>query len=84
VLTNVQFSDSLAPNASGSWFTYEWPVEWHVVWYLMPTSPKSGAPQIEWDVSVERTDATYSTYWINVKNLTGTAVDFEARYAILN
>ena len=82
--TNVQFSGTLAPNATGSWFTHSWPVGWHVVWYLIPTSPKPGAPQIDWDVSVERADATKCTYWLTVKNLTATSVNFEARYAVLN
>lgn len=82
--TNVQFSGSLAPSASNKWFTHSWPVGWHVVWYVMPTSPQSGAPQIDWDVSVERANATHSTYWITIKNLTGATVNFEARYAVLN
>jgi hypothetical protein len=29
--TNVQFSGSLAPGASGRWFTFNWPATWHVV-----------------------------------------------------
>ena len=82
--TNVQFSGSLGPNASGRWFTHSWPVTWHVVWYLIPTSPQAGAPQIDWDVSVERADASRCTYWLTVKNLTGATVNFEARYAVLN
>jgi len=54
-----------------------------MIWYMMPTSPRSGAPQLDWDVAVERANATQCTYWITVKNLTATPVTFEGRYAIL-
>ncbi len=82
--TNVQFTGSLGPGASNRWFTHSWPAAWHVVWYVVPTSPRSGAPQLDWSVSVERASATHCTYWITVKNLTNAAVDFESRYAVLN
>lgn len=82
--TSVQFTGTLSPNATGRWFTFGWPTSWHVVWYMMPTSPRSGAPQVDWDVGVERANATQCTYWITVKNLTGATVTFEGRYAILN
>ncbi len=82
--TNVQFTGSLGPGASNRWFTHSWPASWHVVWYVVPTSLRSGAPQLDWSVSVERASATHCTYWITVKNLTNAAVDFESRYAVLN
>jgi hypothetical protein len=82
--TNVQFTGTLSSGQSRRWFTWGWPTSWHVVWYMMPTTPRSGAPQIEWDVEVERADATRCTYWITVKNLTSANVDFEARYAVMN
>ncbi|MFD0532394.1 hypothetical protein [Kitasatospora arboriphila] len=50
---------------------------------MMPTSPQSGAPQIDWDVSVERYNSTQVTYWLTVKNLTATTLSYEARYAVL-
>lgn len=82
--TNVQFNGTLAPGASNRWFTWGWPASWHVVWYLMPTSPQVGAPQIDWDINVERANATQVTYWITAKNLTGSTLTFEGRYAVLN
>jgi hypothetical protein len=84
MFTNVQFTGSLAPGASSRWFTFGWPTAWHVVWYIMPTSPQNGAPQIDWDVAVERADASACTYWITVRNLTSQNVTFEGRYAVLN
>jgi len=82
--TNVQFTGSLAAGASQRWFTWGWPASWHVVWYMMPTTVATGAPEIDWDVAVERADANACTYWITVKNLTGQPVTFEGRYAVLN
>jgi len=82
--TGVQFTGNLAPNQTQRWFTFNWPTTWHVTWYMMPTSPQPGNPELEWSVGVERANATQCTYWITVKNLTGTAITFEGRYAILN
>lgn len=82
--TGVQFNGSLPPNATRRWFTRNWAASRHVVWYVVPTTPRSGAPQIEWDVEVECASSTAVTYWITVKNLTSSAVNVEARYAILN
>jgi hypothetical protein len=38
---------------------------------------------VDWDVAIERADATHVTYWITVTNLTNVAVQIEARYAII-
>ena len=54
------------------------------MWYVVPTSPRSGAPQIEWEVDVERASSTHITYWITIRNLTSESVNIEARYAVLN
>jgi len=82
--TGVQFTGSLAGGASARWFTFNWPAAAHVVWYMVPTSPHLGAPQVDWSVAVERADPTHCTYWITVKNLTSTPVTFEGRYAVLS
>jgi hypothetical protein len=82
--TGVQWTGTIGPNATARWFTFGWNVNSHVVWYLMPTSPQVGAPQLDWDVGVERASATQCTYWITVKNLTANTVTFEGRYAVLS
>ena len=82
--TNVQFTGTLTPGGTHRWFTWGWPASWHVVWYMMPTSPQTGAPQVDWTVAVERADPTRCTYWITVVNRTGNPVTFEGRYAVLN
>jgi hypothetical protein len=80
--TGVQFIGSLAANQTQRWFTFNWPAVWHVVWYMVPTSAQT-VPEVNWSVAVERQDANYCTYFLTVTNLTGTAVNFEGRYAIL-
>ena len=82
--TGVQWTGSLAAGASGRWFTFGWPAAWHVTWYMMPTTVKPGAAELDWDVAVERADANNCTYWITVKNLTSAPVTFEGRFAVLN
>jgi len=51
---------------------------------MMPTTPRSGAPELDWDVAVERANATQTTYWITVKNLAPVPVTFEGRFAVLS
>jgi hypothetical protein len=82
--TGVQFTGTLAPSASGRWFTFGWPATWQVIWYMMPTSPQPGAPELDWDIGVERADAANVTYWITVVNRTGASINFEGRFAVLN
>ena len=82
--TGVQFTGTLAAGQSNRWFTFGWNASKHVVWYMMPTTPRSGAPELNWTVEVERADANACTYWITVKNLTPVSVTFEGRYAVLN
>ncbi len=84
MVTGVQWTGTIAAGATARWFTYGWSANLHVIWYVMPTSPKSGAPQLDWDVAVERANTSHCTYWITVKNLTSSPVTFEGRYAILS
>ena len=81
--TGIQFTGTLTPNQTHSWFTWGWNPAQHVVWYVMPTTPRPGAPELEWTVQVERSNPMQTTYWITVHNLTNVAVSFEGRYAIL-
>ncbi len=80
----VQWLGSLAANETKRWFTFRWPATWHVLWTVMPTTVRPGAPELWWDVQIERADAEYVTYWITVRNLTSAQVDFEGRFAILS
>jgi hypothetical protein len=80
----VQWTGSLVANQTQKWFTFNWPAAWHVIWTVMPTSPKPGAPQVSWVTQVERASAEYATYWISVTNMTADPVTFEGRYCILS
>lgn len=80
----VQWIGTIAANTTARWFTFGWPSSWHVLWTIMPTSICSGAPQLSWSVAVERANATQSTYWITVKNLSTHPVRFEGRYDVLS
>lgn len=84
MVVGTQFTGSVAANSSHRWFTWGWPAGWEAIWTVVPTTPVPGAPQLEWDVAVERASATDVTYWITIHNLTGASIDIEARYAITN
>ncbi|MGW3199165.1 hypothetical protein ACWDBD_32285 [Streptomyces sp. NPDC001118] len=83
MITGVQFRGTLNPNQTGRWFTYNWAAAQHVLWEVVPDSARPGAAQVDWDVAIERADTDHVTYWITVKNLTNSAVQFEARYAVV-
>jgi hypothetical protein len=80
----VQWTGSLAANQTQSWFTFNWPATWHVVWTVMPTTVRNGSPQITWKIGVERASPEFVTYWITVTNLTPDPVNFEGRFCILS
>ncbi len=82
--TGIQWRGTIAANATRRWFTWGWNPNLHITWYLMSTTARKGAPQLDWDVAVERANAKQCTYWITVKNLTNKTVNFEGRYAILS
>ncbi|HTS61399.1 MAG TPA: hypothetical protein VMH28_05220 [Candidatus Acidoferrales bacterium] len=83
MFTGIQFTGTLAAGATQRWFTYNWNPAWHVVWYMMPTSVNTGAPELDWTIEVQLADASHVTYWLTVTNLTNTAINFEGRYAVL-
>jgi hypothetical protein len=51
---------------------------------VQPVTVKNGAPEIEWEVSVERAAIDKVTYYITVRNLTNSKITVEGRYTILN
>lgn len=81
--TGVQFTGTLPAGATQKWFTFGWNAANHVVWYMMPTTVKSGAPELGWTVGVERYNPTQCTYWLTVTNLASVPITFEGRYAVL-
>lgn len=81
--TGVQFRGTLASSETQRWFTFNWDANQHVLWEVMPTAARPGAAEVDWDVAIERADATHVTYWITITKLTSASVQFEARYAIV-
>lgn len=79
----VQFTGTVPGNASRRWFTHSWPAHWHMNWNVVPTTPRSGGPQIDWNLQVTRASDRRITYWITVRNLTPEDANIEARYAVL-
>lgn len=84
MIVGTQFTGTVNPNTSHRWYTFNWPANWDVVWTVVSTTPHPGAPQVEWDVAVERASAGDITYWITIRNVTAQPVNIEARYAIMN
>lgn len=82
-VVGVQWNGNLAPNQTQTWFTFNWPATWHMLWTAMPVNPAPGA-KLSFKVAVERASAEYATYWITVTNLTNQNISFEGRYAILS
>jgi hypothetical protein len=84
VRTGTQFSGTIPAGGAKSWFTHEWPVAWHVIWTVVPTTVgAANAKQVEWDVAVQKASASLMTYWVTVRNLTTSEVGVEARYAVV-
>ena len=80
----TQFNASIPARGTRRFFSHSWPPAWHVAWNVVPTTPRRGGPQVEWEVEVERASSSRVTYWLTIKNLTTSAANVDARYAILN
>jgi hypothetical protein len=79
----VQFRGTVQGGQTDWWFTYGWPVLWHMVWTVVPTNVDDAAAQLSWQVQVQKTSGDALTYWIGITNLTAQNVDVEARYCVL-
>lgn len=85
VVLGTQFTGTLGPGQSNTWFTHSWNANWNVVWTCVPTSPVvDGAAQIEWTIRNTRQADNLVKWFITARNLTGGNLTFQARYAILN
>jgi hypothetical protein len=80
----VQFTGTLTPNQTQTWFTFNWPATWNIEWMVMPTSLTTVGAEITWTVKVQRASNEFLTYWIQVQNLTAATVTFQGRYCILS
>ena len=56
----MQWTGTIPGGATPRWFTFRWPATWHVIWTVMPTTVKNGAPELGFDVQIEaRMPGTY-------------------------
>ncbi|MFP5247293.1 MAG: WD40/YVTN/BNR-like repeat-containing protein, partial [Thermoanaerobaculia bacterium] len=83
-ICGVQFTGTVAANATQRWFAHSWPAVWNVLWTVMPTTLFSGGQEIGLTVQVERPNAEFVTYWLTVRNYTAAPVAFEGRFCILS
>ena len=77
-IVGTQFTATLNPGQTRTWFTWGWSPTWHVTWSLRPTT---NGGKVRWDVAVERA-AGGLTYHITVTNMAAVATTFEANYAL--
>lgn len=84
VFSGVQFTGSVPANSSRRWFTHSWPAHWYVMWTMIPTAPViDGDAQLEWKVQVNRQSGGLLKYFLEVRNLTGGSISFQARFDVL-
>lgn len=82
-VVGTQWTGTVGPSQSQTWFTYNWPAYEHVMWSVLPVTASTSGAQLQWNVAVQRASGAYVTYWITVTNLTSAGVDFQGNYAIL-
>lgn len=75
-VVGTQFTGTLNPGQTHTWFTWGWSPAWTIQWALRPTT--SGG-RIRWNVDVERAGATL-TYHITVTNVSSVVTTFEAQF----
>lgn len=84
----TQFTGTLTPNQTQTWFTHSWPSHWFVVWTAVPTAPVvDGAAQLELTVRLsrqaDRAGERLVKYHLTARNLTAGNLTFQARYEVL-
>lgn len=85
MIFGTQFTGNVPAGQTRRWFTHSWNAAWNVSWVMVPTNPPvDGAAQLEWKIQNTRQAPNLVKWFIEVRNVTGVPVDFQARYAILN
>lgn len=85
MILGTQFTGTVTPGQTRTWFTHSWNAARNVAWTVVPTAPAvDGNAQVEWRVRSTRQAPNLVKWFIEVKNVTNVTVTFEARYAILN
>jgi hypothetical protein len=71
---------SIPPFDSRRWITSDWPLEWNILWTIIP-SPSS--VRTEWNVVTERQSDSHLRYYIQIRNLSDIQATVEARYLVI-
>ncbi|MEH2064238.1 MAG: hypothetical protein V7K50_18560 [Nostoc sp.] len=73
----TQFTGTLNPGETNSWFTFGWPLNWFMDWSVRPTS-LNGKVEIV-SLEVENSGSAF-TYYLTIKNTGAFPSSFEALY----
>lgn len=78
--SGTELLGSVPPFDSRRWTTQDWPIEWNVIWTIIPSPVGS---RVEWNVFTERQSDTELKYYIGVRNLGPETVTVDVRYRAL-
>lgn len=79
-ITGTQFTGSLTPGQTKTWFTHSWSPTWLVHWSVRPTT---AGGQITWSERIERASNGTFTYWLTIHNSGSVTSAIEAKYALM-
>lgn len=77
----TQFTGTLAPGQTQTWFTWGWPQNWFVVWSVRPTTDQGEVSLDRLDVELESTGITYH---LTIANTGSQPATFEAKYGFVS
>lgn len=76
----MQFTGTLSPGQTGTWFTFGYPPSWNVEWFIRPTT---AGGKVRASIETELSGDSNYTYWITVTNTGPISTNFEAKYVVL-
>lgn len=79
-LAGTQFTGTLNPGQTQSWFTFNWSPEWVIQWSIRPTT---AGGKVTWSEDIGRASNGTLTYWLTIRNTGSVVTNFEARFARL-
>jgi len=79
--TQVTQTTPLAPGASETWFTFGWPVQWHMIWRALPST--TGSRLAITNQAIENNGNGTLTYHLTVQNQGTAGVAYTLGYSVL-
>lgn len=77
----TQFTATLSPGETHSWFTWGWPQNWFVVWSVRPITDQGEVSLDTLDVELEPSGITYH---LTITNTGSQPASFEAKYGFVS